>query len=294
MRKAPFVFSILFFLAGATATGLFLASDDSLSVTEYTYSSTKVTDALDGFKIVHLGDLHDHPLAYKNGVKLLDKIDEAKPNLIVVSGDMIDDHTEEEHFQNLETLYGHLKEKGYPVYAVSGNHEVYVKDPTKMTRLRAIMKENGVNYPEMTQNAYVNITEGLNLACIGDPSNTQKDPFAYLWRIEGNVESQLKSIDPKMDKSAVNLLIGHRPELFDLYQKHGYDICYSGHTHGNQIGLNLPFALNQLPCRYIYGRYEEGNSNLIVSAGLGYSWSLPWRVGRNAEITVTTLKKARN
>ncbi|MBE6134814.1 MAG: hypothetical protein E7179_02250 [Erysipelotrichaceae bacterium] len=290
MRKFPFVLAIISAIVSATLVGLYLASDDSLNITHYEYASKKVTASLNGYKIVQLSDLHNHPLEYKNN-KLLDAVDSVNPDVILVSGDMVDSHSEEIHFQNLNTIYSHFKAKGYPVYAVSGNHEAYCPKEF-MERYRSIMATNGVKYPEMTENAYAKLADGLYVSCIGDPGWTEHDPIGFLWRVVGNVDRQMDVIDPKMDKSAINIALTHRPELFDYYAKHGYDLCYTGHTHGNQLGIYVPFALNQLPARYIYGRYEDKASTMILSAGLGYSWSMPFRVGRNAEITVTTLKSA--
>ena len=94
---------------------------DDLNVTSYVIESAKISPSANGYKILQLSDLHNHPFSYRNA-DLLQKIDEADPDVVVCTGDFIDSHTK--NLQELDILFAHLQEKGQPVYFVSGNHEV--------------------------------------------------------------------------------------------------------------------------------------------------------------------------
>ena len=89
------------------------------------------------------------------------------------------------------------------------------------------------------------------------------------------------------------ILLSHRPELFDIYADHGMDLILSGHAHGGQF--RLPFigglvAPNQgLFPEYDAGIYTEGNTNMLVSRGVGNS-ILPFRINNRPEVILIELQ----
>ena len=96
----------------------------------------------------------------------------------------------------------------------------------------------------------------------------------------------------KGDKDAYTILLSHRPELFDIYVKSGVDLVLSGHAHGGQF--RLPFlgglvAPNQgLFPEYDSGLYTSGNTNMIVSRGIGNS-IIPIRFNNRPEVVLLEL-----
>ena len=99
-------------------------------------------------------------------------------------------------------------------------------------------------------------------------------------------------------KKAVNndftILLSHRPEIIDLYSESKVDLVFTGHAHGGQIRLPFTdglFAPNQglLP-RYTSGKFKKGNTEMIVSRGLGNSL-FPFRIFNRPELIVATLNK---
>jgi len=258
---------------------------DDLNVTSYIIESSKVLPDFDGYKILQLSDIHNHPLSYRNS-RLLDAIDESSPNVIVCTGDFIDSHTQ--NLDDLETMFSHFEEKGYPVYFVSGNHEAYA--PKALTE--AFYALLGVHAVKMAEGKRYTLLPGLTLSGVRDPAWVSGD-HGFLSRNEGDVRAQLDDLDAGLDDSMMNVMMAHRPELFDLYEAHGYDLAFTGHTHGNQMDFGFtPFSVNNFIPKYVAGLYREEASSLIVSRGLGYSYSLPWRFNCNAEIVVATLKNA--
>lgn len=95
------------------------------------------------------------------------------------------------------------------------------------------------------------------------------------------------------DSAAYSILLSHRPELFDVYVRHQIDLVFSGHAHGGQF--RLPFiggliAPDQgLFPTYTAGIYEEENTQMVVSRGLGNS-IIPIRFHNRAEIVLIELQ----
>lgn len=262
---------------------MLVQNSDDLNVTNYVLESSKISPAADGFKILQLSDLHNHSFSYRNA-NLIEKIDKADPDAVVCTGDFIDSHTK--NLQELDTLFAHFQEKGQPVYFVSGNHEAHA-DEAFTQSFYSLMASRGV---EMIEGKRITLAPGLTLSGIRDPAWVASD-HGFLSLNEGDVEEQLTKLDEGFDSSSMNVLISHRPELFKLYQNHGYELAFAGHTHGNQMDFGFtPFSVNSFAPRYVAGLYREGTDSLIVSRGLGYSYSLPWRFNCDAEIVITTLK----
>ena len=85
---------LLLTAAAVLASAYLIWEDNALTLTEYTYTSPKVTSELDGFKICHLSDIHNERFGEKN-VRLVELVAEQLPDIIVVSGDLVDSrHTD--------------------------------------------------------------------------------------------------------------------------------------------------------------------------------------------------------
>ena len=89
------------------------------------------------------------------------------------------------------------------------------------------------------------------------------------------------------------VLLSHRPELFDLYVDSGMDLVFTGHAHGGQF--RLPFIGGIIAPHqgffpeYDGGQFNQGNTTMIVSRGVGNS-IIPIRFNNRPEIVLVTLK----
>ena len=104
------------------------------------------------------------------------------------------------------------------------------------------------------------------------------------------MQSKLKELINEEDGYVV--LLSHRPELFDTYVGNKVDLVFSGHAHGGQF--RIPFiggvvAPNQgvFP-KYDAGIFAEGNTNMVVSRGVGNS-IIPFRVNNRPEVIIIEL-----
>ena len=105
------------------------------------------------------------------------------------------------------------------------------------------------------------------------------------------------SLNGLTGSDAYTILLSHRPELFDTYVASGVDLVFSGHAHGGQF--RLPFlggviAPNQgLFPEYDSGLYTQGDTNMLVSRGIGNS-IIPIRFNNRPEIIVVELLTEEN
>ena len=216
------------------------------------------TAAADSFSLVHLSDLHNKSFGTDNK-KLLEKIENVNPDLVLITGDIID--SQRGGFEQALNLIRGLKGKT-PVYFVPGNHEKWSGSyPALKAKLRlagAIILENEVVLLENQEG------RKIFLAGIDDPdfSNPEK------W------QENLNTLSTKTE-NYFTILLSHRPERFDDYVASAFDLTLTGHAHGGQWRLPLIGGLvapNQgLFPKYDTGLYQKATSAMLVSRGLGNS-----------------------
>jgi len=171
-----------------------------------------------------------------------------------------------------------------PVYYVTGNHEARISEYGK---LKTALEITGVTVLENERTVLEKDGDTITLLGIDDPSFTAD----YL---TGDSAAVVKNTldDLVTEGVGYTVLLSHRPELFDVYAESGVNLVFSGHAHGGQI--RLPFigglaAPNQgLFPKYDAGLFTEGDTNMVVSRGLGNSL-FPFRVNNRPEIVVVQL-----
>lgn len=267
---------LLFILSG-------IICNRRLTKNEIGVYSEKLPKEFDGFRILQISDLHN--CAYsKNNRRLIELAKNEKPDIIAITGDMIDSRKTKP-----EVALSLAKEliKIAPCYYVTGNHEARLKE--KAESFISQLTKAGVTY--LDNKAEKLIKQGKEILLLG-----VKDPFHY-WTKEHFdrqeiMRGNLMGITSK-DESDFRILLSHRPELFDVYTEFSIDVALTGHAHGGQI--RLPFIGGLFaPCQgfspeYTSGHHTKKNTNLIVSRGLGNS-SFPLRIFNPPEAVIVKLK----
>ena len=252
----------------------------ALELNTYTVGSKELPDAFDGYRIAQVSDLHNAEFGDGNQ-RLLDMLREAEPDMISITGDLIDSRK-----TNIAVALAFAEEavRIAPCYYVSGNHEARVPE---YRELKAGLEAAGVT---VLDDARVEIEiSGKSITIIGvnDPSFLAD----YLTSDAAVMDCKLSEL-PSED-AGFTILLSHRPELFDTYAAHDMDLVLTGHAHGGQFRLPLIGGLiapNQgLFPKYDDGLYSEGNTNMIVSRGLGNS-ILPFRFNNRPEVVLIELK----
>ena len=252
----------------------------ALELNTYTISSRGLPDAFDGYRIAQVSDLHNAEFGDGNQ-RLLDMLREAEPDMIAITGDLIDSRK-----TNIAVALAFAEEavRIAPCYYVSGNHEARVPE---YRELKAGLEAAGVT---VLDDARVEIEiSGKSITIIGvnDPSFLAD----YLTSDAAVMDRKLSELSS--EDASFTILLSHRPELFDTYAAHDMDLVLTGHAHGGQFRLPLIGGLiapNQgLFPKYDDGLYSEENTNMIVSRGLGNS-IIPFRFNNRPEVVLIELK----
>lgn len=254
----------------------------ALELNTYTVSSGRLPEAFDGYRIAHISDLHNTEMG-KDNDKLLNMLREAKPDIIAITGDLIDSRNTD---IEIALQFGEEAVKIAPCYYVTGNHEARVSE--YFDDLKNGLTELGIIILEDERVDLDKNSETITLIGINDPSFKSDYLFGDS---ETVVETHLQEL---MNESySFTLLLSHRPELFEIYVNNEVDLVLSGHAHGGQF--RLPFvgglvAPNQgLFPKYDAGLYTEENTNMIVSRGIGNS-ILPFRFNNRPEVILIELQ----
>ena len=257
----------------------------ALELNTYTISSDRLPETFDGYRIAHVSDLHNTEMG-KDNEKLLDMLREADPDIIAITGDIIDSRN-----TNIDIALQFTKAamEIAPCYYVTGNHEARI---SKYDELKAGMEAAGVVVLE-DEKTKISLEGGeITLIGVNDPSY-QTD---YLFGdAEAVMQSKLQEISDA--ENEFTILLSHRPELFEVYADNKMDLVLSGHAHGGQF--RLPFvgglvAPNQgLFPKYDAGLYTEENTNMIVSIGIGNS-ILPFRFNNRPEVILIELESEKS
>jgi len=249
---------------------------------KYNIKSEKIPEAFDNFRIVQVSDLHNAEFDKYNST-VLSPIFHAKPDIIVITGDMIDSRNTD---IEVAVSFAQKAVNIAPVYYINGNHESRVRD--EYEELKNGLTEAGVT---VLENESVDISIGdetITLIGINDPTFPMKLVDDTM---EQNVAHQLMSVIPDNDNYKV--LLAHRPEYFDVYAGN-VDLVLSGHAHGGQF--RIPFVGGLVaPGQGLFPEYYEGsyikeNTEMIVSRGVGNS-IIPFRINNKPEIIIAELTK---
>lgn len=235
----------------------------------------------DGFTIVHLSDLHGHE--YGEGSRdLLDRVRAESPDLIVVTGDLIDQKSQLEMVPALARGLSAIA----PAYYVTGNHE-WALGSGAVRELKDVLAQCGVT---VLSNQYEILERGgsrLVLAGVDDPNG----------RADQTTPEELRAQIEAGAPGLFTLLLAHRNDHFGQYAAAGYHFVMSGHGHGGIVRLPFVGGLmgtnRQFFPPWTAGVYRLGNSTLFVSRGLGNN-TVPFqgfRVFNRPEVAVVTLKR---
>ena len=226
-----------------------------IQVTVTQVSVHNLPDGFEGLRIVQLSDLHGHEYG-QDSRDLLELVAEQEPDLIAVTGDLID---QEGQLAMVPALARGLAAIA-PTYYVTGNHEWAAAD---VRQLKGVLAECGVT---VLSNQYVALErngDSLVLAGVDDPNGyaDQKTPEELYSEIQQEVGE------------TCTILLAHRNDRFGQYAAAGYDLVISGHAHGGIVRLPFTDGLlgtdRRLFPTWTAGVYTLGDSTLFVSRGLG-------------------------
>ncbi|MFI3249480.1 MAG: metallophosphoesterase [Eubacteriales bacterium] len=247
------------------------AFDVRLKVVQHTFETPKVDSPI---CIALVADLHGCYYG-KQQKTLINAINDANPDVILLAGDLFDDGIS---YQNAEIFLAGIAE--YPTYYVTGNHEYWSHE---VEVILDIVESYGVAILDGEQDLFEINGEAIAIAGISDPDKAlctqDKTPFSdELAELGGNINEELYTI-----------LLSHRPERIEEYLQYPFDLALSGHAHGGQwripFHINGVFAPNQgIFPQYAGGLYQFEDMNFIVSRGLARESTLVPRIFNRPEL----------
>ena len=250
------------------------------ALTAISAQSERLPQAFDGYRIAQISDLHNAELG-ENNSRLISLLKKANPDLIAVTGDIIDSSR-----TDLAVAVDFLRQavEIAPCVAITGNHEAWVSEET-YAELEAQMTALGI---AILHDEAMSLTcggETLTLLGIDDPDYAQRHGGVGL----SMSPDSLRALCPT---EQYTVLLSHRPEFFEQYCRAEFDLVLSGHAHGGQFRLPLIGGLiapdQGLFPKYDTGSFIDGNTHMIVSRGIGNS-IIPIRFNNRPEIVVVTL-----
>lgn len=228
--------------------------------------------ALEGLTIAFLSDVHAGTFLFADELaRIAERVMEARPDLIVLGGDLIDTDLRE-----IELFEGALARLSAPlgIYAVPGNHDYFV--PSDIGAWADYLTGHGVEVLTNRGRRCVagGSTAGFWIAGVDDMTEGRPDLARAL--------AGRRAGEP-------TLLLSHHPDLFPEAARLGIDLQLSGHTHGGQVRLLGWAPLRHSDHGYLAGLYRRGSSRLWVGSGAGITM-LPIRIGTRAEVAILRLR----
>ena len=239
-----------------------------LKLTKYDIYSSTLPEEFDGYRIVQITDFHCKEFGDKEA-NLIELVKKADPDLIVLTGDIVDEvHTVE----NADYLLVGLVRLA-PVYYVTGNHEYY--DGAPYDEFQELCAEYGIT---ILDNESRDITK--NGATIKISGLDWHSP-------EGHLRNDLGYADANY----YNILLFHNAAKFDFLAEFGYDLIFTGHIHGGLVRIPIVGGVFSseytLFPKYDYGEFKDKASTMVCSSGLGDARIPRWNNPR--EVVLVTL-----
>jgi len=253
----------------------------TIEVTRTAIVSDRLPESFSGFRIAHVSDLHNSEFGTDNSY-LLQKIREENPDIIVITGDLVDSRRTN---TEIALKFVNSAMKIAPVYYVTGNHEARLDD---FHKLEAGLRKAGAVVLRDSVQTIEKDGERILLLGLDDPRFVLKNDLFDEKR--AMIDTKLKNLKPEGNDFSV--LLFHRPELYDVYVDNEIDLVLSGHTHGGQIRLPFVGAVvvpdQGLFPKYDAGLFQSGGTSMVISRGLGNSL-LPIRLNCRYELVIITL-----
>lgn len=234
-------------------------------------------------RICLISDLHNNR---KNTEKLMKRIQEFAPDLILLAGDMVNKHKSEN--SRAEQFLFALSELQVPVYYSAGNHELSLSEQDTDSWKKYL--ENLPDAVHFLENKAVCFKDTVYVSGLSLPNEFYKKGSLY-----GGTENLPEISVPE---HGFHIMMAHNPEYASLYESYHADFIVSGHLHGGL--LRLPFIGGvvsprlRLPKGCDAGLMElTSGAKLFVSRGLG-SHTIPLRFFNRVEINFLVLKEKKN
>ena len=261
-------------------------------VLKYQLTFKDLPEAFDGFTITQISDIHSGSFTNKEKIQYgVDLINEQKSDIILFTGDIVNNKADE--MDNWIAVFDKLEAKEGK-YSILGNHDYgdYMDWDNPQDKIDNFQKVKDIHKNIgfdllLDEHRYIE-KDGQKIALLGVEN----------WGKGFNKAGDLQRAAAGIQKEDFKILMSHDPSHWEYKVKQNpfnYQLTLSGHTHGLQMGIEIPGWFKWSPSKYAYkqwaGLYKEAGRVINVNRGFGYH-AFPGRVGIWPEITVIELKKS--
>lgn len=265
-KKHTLLKFILIFLFIVTAIILYsrFVATDGLKVKEYKISNELISDNFYGFKIVHISDIHYGRTVNKKELeRLVHEINLLKPDIVVLTGDLIDKDTEmnDDMKKEISDILSKIKVI-IGSYAIDGNHDKHFSEWNDIIENSGFKNIN--NSYELIYN------ESYTPILLAGISSNNEDNLTIEEKYTP-IEEYINSDDNL--KNVYKILLMHEPDFIDNINYSHFNLILAGHTHNGQVRLPIIGATILPPNgkKYYDEYYKLNNTDLYISSGLGTS-----------------------
>ena len=241
--------------------------DQGIDVKHVEISTPLWPKEFDGLRIGHISDFHLGDLMpLDKALAAVQMLRDEEPDLVACTGDVVDLNV-----LGAEPLFDAMAKMGAPLgtMLVLGNHD----ELDCVSTISSMAMKSGISLLRDGRCTINHNGSKLHIAGI-DWAKSQKKCTTKVDRVCGN---------------ETHLLLSHNPKAFFAAAKHGVPLTLSGHTHGGQLAVrDKPSANLAVAHKHSSGLYEDGNSRLFVTVGVG-AW-FPLRINCPAEVAILTIR----
>ena len=278
-------FGITLVVEGALVYGTFWGRNH-FEIKTYTYASSKVPPGFDGYRILHISDLHmDSWRGNKRGLEqFIQLCNKQEADLAVFTGDLVSHRTAD--LDGFDAILAQLTAKD-GVYSILGNHDYgdyfrYWKSYTESVEsfYELIHRQERMGW-HLLNNEHVFIYQHTDSIALLGVENEGEPPFSQ----KGDLKKAMEGT-----QGTFQILLSHNPSHWkrEVLPHTDINLMLAGHTHAMQLKL-----FNKSPASWVYpewqGAYSYGDRVLYVNIGAG-EIGIPFRLGAWPEITLITLK----
>ena len=240
-------------------------STKGLIVKEYKVVNDKITNNFHGLKIVHMTDIHyGTTINKKELTQIVNKINQIKPDIVVLTGDLLDDDIKS--IKNYEKEIIDILSKiecTIGKYAITGNHDYKFKNFSTIIEQSGFINLNDTYEKIYKENSNYILLSGISTNMHGDKKLEEKLQ---------TTNDFLTTITEEENNNLYKILLIHEPDVIDDININ-FDLVLAGHSHNGQVRLPIIGAIKKIELaeKYYDSYYKISTTDLYISGGLGTS-----------------------
>lgn len=260
LKILTFIVTLIIIFSGVYLYARYIGTS-GFYVKEYPLYSDAINESYNGFKIVHISDIHYGLGITKEQLEnIVNDINKLKPDIIVFTGDLVNNSITDKEYDELVSILSKLNPK-IDTYAIDGNHDYYYK------KFDSLIEDCGFkNLKDTYDIIYNDSYESIFIAGVSNNTYTTK-------KIEDKTEVIIDYMNSEEFKSDYSILLMHEPDLIDNIDSSLFDVVLAGHSHNGQVRLPFigAFYTPKYSRKYYKPYYKLKESELYISSGIGTS-----------------------